>query len=82
MFFLLKVLFFRVDETPLDGNPTCDLCVPACLSVELLFSFPGKISPKIEIKNSKKSYLKGFQSLKVRVNKGKFSTFISFLYIF
>jgi hypothetical protein len=70
-----------MDENPLDGNPTCDLC-SACLPLEPLFSFSGNISPKIEIKNSKKSDFKGFQSIKVSVKKGKFSTFIYFLYIF
>jgi hypothetical protein len=49
-----------VDETPLDGNPTCDLRVP----VEPLLSFSGKISPKIQIKKSKKKRIKRFSVAK------------------
>jgi hypothetical protein len=36
----------------------------ACLRVEPLFSFSGKISPKIEIKNSKNKRFKMFSVAK------------------
>ncbi len=80
IFFLLKKCWFFLGWTKphlMGIQPATSACLwSRC------FLFLAKFRQKSKLKNRKKSELKGFQSLKVRVKKGKFSTIISFLYIF